>query len=126
MVDYFRDKPGELPGGDREGPPTDLSSWRNIYKVAERVLNDCVIGRRSLGWEVTGMNAFNSIDLIESDLPCPGGLRATWLTCAGIQFGIGVFLWATGSQVDMEIVGLDFADTSKVLPTSTNGSLDTS
>ena len=55
MVSYFNDKPGELPGGDRRGPLTDVSTWRNICSVAQELVKDCVVEKRQLGWSVTGI-----------------------------------------------------------------------
>ena len=54
MISYFNDKPGELPGGDRTGPPTDVSTWRNIYSVAQGLVENCVLDERKLGWSFTG------------------------------------------------------------------------
>lgn len=63
MLSYFQDKSGELPGGDQLGRPTDTSTWRNINKIAERVVDDCVIRRNMLGWEATG-RAYFQIDVL--------------------------------------------------------------
>jgi len=54
MVDYFSDKPGELPGGDETGPISDTASWRNLHDIAGRVVDECVLKTGQLGWQKTG------------------------------------------------------------------------
>lgn len=54
MVDYFSDKPGELPGGDQTGPLTDSATWRSLHDVAESILKYCVSRPGQLGWQMTG------------------------------------------------------------------------
>lgn len=55
MVDYFANRPGELPGGDEsDAPDADSSTWRNMEFVANRTVNDCVLGKGELGWQMTG------------------------------------------------------------------------
>ena len=53
MVKYFR--PGELPGGDVQGTPTDVASYRNFYDVAGKIIQSCVREQGKLGWAQTGM-----------------------------------------------------------------------
>lgn len=55
MVTYFQDKPGELPGGDWKGPPSDLSSWQDVYLTAKRLVEKCVMEKNKLGWSQIGM-----------------------------------------------------------------------
>jgi len=54
MVDYFLDKPGELPGGDKIGPISDTATWSNLHYVAERLVKDCVLEKGQIGWQMTG------------------------------------------------------------------------
>ena len=56
MVDYFKDKPGELPGGDEPGVPTDISSWRDIYVTAKKLVEKCVYKEKEFGWAQAGMS----------------------------------------------------------------------
>lgn len=55
MVSYFNDKPGELPGGDQRGPPTDVTSWWSIYSSAKRLINSCLKSEKKFGWVQIGM-----------------------------------------------------------------------
>lgn len=55
MVSYFGDKPGELPGGDKVGLSTDSSTWRKLYDIVEALVNDCVLGKGEMGWQMAGM-----------------------------------------------------------------------
>ena len=56
MVKYFQDKPGELPGGDEPGVPTDISSWRDIYVTAKKLIRKCVHKEKAFGWARAGMS----------------------------------------------------------------------
>ena len=56
MVDYFKDKPGELPGGDEPGAPRDISSWRDIYVTAKKLVAKCVHKEKEFGWARAGMS----------------------------------------------------------------------
>lgn len=51
----FQRRPGELPGGNERGPLTDTTTWPDINRVAEMIVNECVLGNRMRLWEVTGM-----------------------------------------------------------------------
>ena len=55
MVAYFNDKPGVLPGGDQQGPLSDVTNWWNIYYSAKRLIQKCVIEESKLGWSQIGM-----------------------------------------------------------------------
>ena len=61
MVKYF--EPGELAGGDVQGTPTDVASYRNIYDVARKIIQSCVREQGKLGWAQTGR-------LCHSTIPC--------------------------------------------------------
>lgn len=54
MVDYFSDRPGELPGGDQTGPLSDTATWHNLHNVAESVVKYCVLENEQFGWQMTG------------------------------------------------------------------------
>ena len=56
MVDYFKDKPGTLPGGDEPGAPTDISKWHDIYVTAKELVEKCVLKERVFGWARAGMS----------------------------------------------------------------------
>lgn len=55
MVSFFKDRRGELPGGDQRGPSTDVSTWRNIQVRAQRLVTKCVLEENKFGWSRTGM-----------------------------------------------------------------------
>ena len=50
-------QPELLPGGAKKGPLTDVSSWRDLWHVAENVLLQCVSLRGQMGWQATGMSS---------------------------------------------------------------------
>lgn len=54
MVNYFSDKAGELPGGDKVGLLTDSSTWDRLYDTVEALVNDCVLGQGKMGWQMAG------------------------------------------------------------------------
>ena len=54
MVSDFPNRP-DLPGGYKTGPPSDTSTYYNIWKVAMNLVERCV-DRGELGWQATGMN----------------------------------------------------------------------
>lgn len=66
--------PDMLPGGYRTGPPTDLTTYLNLNRVAANLVEQCVFGRSEAGWQPTGQHD-----------------------------GIGVFVWSTNSEEDKEI-----------------------
>ena len=53
MVQDFPD-PASLPGGYKTGPPTDSSTYYNLWKVAGNLVERCVKGGQ-VGWQPTGM-----------------------------------------------------------------------
>lgn len=63
-----------LPGGYRDGPPTDATTYLNLNRVAANLVERCVDGNREAGWQPIGQ-----------------------------YDGIGVFIWATDSQEDKMI-----------------------
>lgn len=48
--------PDLLPGGKKKGPPSDTSSYRDLWKIADNLIEQCVMRRGQMGWEVTGMS----------------------------------------------------------------------
>lgn len=61
MVEYFEDKPGELPGSDGIGPENDYSSYGKLLDIAHNTIQDCVLDKGVLGWEQTGMAIIESL-----------------------------------------------------------------
>ena len=49
--------PEVLPGGAKKGPPSDTSSYRDLWKIAENVVTQCLTRRGQMGWQVTGMSS---------------------------------------------------------------------
>ncbi len=54
MVADFPD-PASLPGGAKRGQASDMSTYYNLWRVAENVIERCVQGRGEMGWQATGM-----------------------------------------------------------------------
>lgn len=73
MVSDFPN-PDSLPGGLKKGPPADTGTYYNIWALAEDLVDQCVKNEGEVGWQATGA-----------------------------RNGIGVFIWATGSQEDILI-----------------------
>lgn len=82
--------PETLPSKYKTGPPGEASTYHNLNKVAVDLVEKCVAWKESAGYRVTGLHD-----------------------------GIGVFVWATGSDLDKEIG--DDMDLTFVSPTSGNG-----
>lgn len=78
MLSFF--KWGELPGEDPRHPPegvipnTDLTSFREIWAVAQRLEMCCLSFRRALGWGPVGRYR-----------------------------SIGVFIWSTSSEMNSHV-----------------------
>lgn len=47
-------KPDSLPGGLKTGPPSDTTTYYNIWKVGEDLVERCVKARGEVGWQATG------------------------------------------------------------------------
>ena len=56
MIKDFPD-PEVLPGGVKKGPPSDTSTYRDLWTIAENVVTQCVMRRGQMGWQVTGMSS---------------------------------------------------------------------
>ena len=114
MVDYFNDKLDELPGMNQPAKPSDAASWRDIYFSAKRMVKKCVVEGNTLGFARIGMVLFNTISLHWRFLfICDLTLTQTWqgsriLQTKGYGPGIGIFAWATNSNIDREIEGVGF------------------
>ena len=77
MLDSF--KPGALPG--KTTMPLaryDTASFTSLWKAARIVESQCLIPRRRPGWEPVGSSG-----------------------------NIGIFLWATHSEINVQMTGLD-------------------
>lgn len=83
-----------LPGGYKTGPPCETSTYYNLWKVAGNVVQRCVIDRGAVGWQPTGFH-----------------------------YGIGVFIWATGSLEDELIEADEPRFTFPTLGANANGSV---
>lgn len=72
--------PTTLPGGYKTGQPADTSTYYNIWKAAENVVDTCVKGRGEVGWQATGIkpSLFPSTTLTTSLLQCYHGC---WSIC---------------------------------------------
>lgn len=114
--------PDSLPGGLKTGPPSDTTTYYNIWRVGEDLVERCVKARGEVGWQATGeilrytlsLEIFASIHffwgfLVYISLACAFRLEKEptadiWIPVfawqIGARFGIGVFIWATGSQED--------------------------
>ena len=53
MIEDFPE-PASLPGGPMKGPPSDFSTFHNIWKVAENLVGNCVMKIGQVGWQPTG------------------------------------------------------------------------
>ena len=69
-------QPATLPGGFATGPPTDITTYHNLNKIAASLVDGCVVAKGQAGWRRTGK-----------------------------YDGIGVFVWSTGSEQDRAIEG---------------------
>ena len=49
--------PELLPGGAKKGPLSDTSTYRDLWKIADNVITQCLTRRGELGWQVTGMSS---------------------------------------------------------------------
>ena len=59
MVDYFN--PEDLPGSDFSlgpPPPSDSTTFKNIYIIVKAIVNKCVDAEGLFGWERTGKIAW--------------------------------------------------------------------
>ena len=56
------------------GPPTDVTTYRNLNAIAASLVDECVVAGGQAGWRPTGQ-----------------------------YDGIGVFVWSTDSEQDKEI-----------------------
>lgn len=52
MTSYFKRE--LLPGDLRKGIGSDVATWRDVWRMAEAVYNQCVIEKDSAGWDRTG------------------------------------------------------------------------
>lgn len=75
MLHDFPD-PTTLPGGFATGPPTDITTYHDLNKIAASLVDECVVAKGQAGWRPTGR-----------------------------YDGIGVFVWSTDSEQDREIDG---------------------
>ncbi len=125
MVSDFPN-PASLPGGAKRGQQSDMSTYYNLWKVAENVIERCVQGRGEMGWQATGMeqsllpSVDHSHDLLSSMYShCSRSACCvkTWEVMAdtfilaflietGYRYSIGVFIWSTGSEED-ELIEAD-------------------
>ena len=69
-------QPATLPGGFATGPPTDITTYHILNKIAASLVDECVVAKGQAGWRPTGKHD-----------------------------GIGVFVWSTDSEQDREIEG---------------------
>lgn len=75
MLDWF--KPSDLPGSAPVRiTNSDISTFTSLWKAAKVVETDCLLSGRRPGWEAVGMRG-----------------------------NIGVFLWATHSNINKQITG---------------------
>lgn len=65
MIQDFSN-PASLPGGYKSGPPSDLSTYHNLWEVAESLVAQCGKRRGELGWQPTGNNENHSRPVILS------------------------------------------------------------
>ena len=49
--------PELLPGGTKKGPSSDVSSYRELWNVANNLVTQCLIHRGQMGWQATGMSS---------------------------------------------------------------------
>ena len=49
--------PELLPGGAKKGPPSDTSTYRDLWMTANNVITQCLMRRGEMGWQVTGMSS---------------------------------------------------------------------
>ena len=87
--------PENLPGRPTLGPPTALSSYLNLNRVAAKLVEDCIDEKGEAGWRPTGQH-----------------------------LGIGVFVWSTDSEQDREIEDEQPDAASSYLRAVANGSTE--
>ena len=76
MLDYFR--PRTLPGSPSfHLGSSDTATFDSIWKAAKAVENKCLLPNRKPGWQPVGTKG-----------------------------SIGVFLWATDSEINQQVTGL--------------------
>ncbi len=77
MLDWFNTRAFDLPGASRRPyAEYDTATFRSIYTAARLVDNDCLYPSRRPGWE-----------------------------SAGTKSNLGVFLWATDSEINGQVMG---------------------
>lgn len=77
MLDWFNTKPYTLPGRTRRPyAEYDTATFKSIYAAARLIETDCLEPTRRPGWESVGAKS-----------------------------NIGVFLWATDSEINGQVMG---------------------
>ena len=109
MLDGFG--PVGLPGRAGTGyAQTDTATFREIYRAVRVVEEDCLLPRRRPGWDAVG-ETHHSVPFV----PCFSVITAvgwsgrylsnTIFARVGTKSSIGVFLWATDSLINAQVMG---------------------
>ena len=77
--------PALLPGGYRSGPPSDLSTYRNLWKVAENLVEQCVKRRGQMGWQPTGTDQNPSPLLVTLRTSLLQRFHGCWSPCLVVK-----------------------------------------
>lgn len=104
MLDWFGPG-GTLPGRGAVGyDQSDIATYRDIYRAARVVEEDCLLPTRRPGWDAVGKTRHRFPSSIKPILH--HGNRMVYLAsnslfaCVGTKSSIGVFLWATDSSIN--------------------------
>jgi len=92
MLDWFNTKPFDLPGRRRRRfSEYDTTTFRSIWNAARSIENDCMLPTRRPGWE-----------------------------SVGVKSNIGIFLWATDSEINEQAMGVGDGKGAIGLPDPSN------
>lgn len=134
MLGWFEQR-ASLPGrGPAKYERTDTATFRDIYGAARVVENDCLLPTRRPGWDAVGKAQYHSLlstPLFPVPFPSPtfphqstmlpyiGGctyLSNNLLTYVGTHSSIGVFLWATDSEINHNLDSLQIGLPNVISP----------
>ena len=112
MIDWIQSR-ASLPGRPGDYQQSDTATFEDIYRAARVVENDCLLPTRLPGWEVAG-KIYTITPLIFSNTitSTEKGVDTLYvcthlisLRAIGRKSSIGVFLWATHSPINYQIIG---------------------
>lgn len=88
MLDWFDNKPFDLPGRIRRPfAEYDTATFRSVWTAARSVESDCLFAMKRPGWESVGAKS-----------------------------NVGVFLWATDSEINRQVIGMGLGEAEDMNP----------